>query len=148
MTDPAGSAGPAAGPAAAPAPDPTAIIRSRSYVVLLLVGAVIGVPVAAVAYFFLDAVGKLQHEIFVDLPTSVGFHGEPLWWPLPWLTLSGLLVALVGMHGDPIKDLGQVARRDHSLQTRKNKPRHETLHLLHFQNVRHCGDGQKIARPL
>ena len=61
---------------------------------LLLVGAVIGVPVAAVAYFFLDAVAKLQHEIFVDLPTSVGFHGEPLWWPLPWLTLSGLLVAL------------------------------------------------------
>ena len=90
MTDPAGSAGPAAGPA----PDPTAIIRSRSYVVLLLLGAIIGVPVAAVAYFFLDAVGKLQHEIFVDLPTSVGFHGEPLWWPLPWLTLSGLLVAL------------------------------------------------------
>ena len=92
MTDPAAPAEPEPAPAAAP--DPTAIIKSRSYVVLLLVGAVIGVPVAAVAYFFLDAVAKLQHEIFVDLPTSVGFHGEPLWWPLPWLTLSGLLVAL------------------------------------------------------
>ena len=90
MTDPAASAEPAPDPA----PDPAAIIRSRSYVVLLLVGAIIGVPVAAVAYFFLDAVSKLQHEIFVDLPNSVGFHGEPLWWPLPWLTLSGLLVAL------------------------------------------------------
>ena len=93
MTDPAAPA--EAAPAAPAAPDdPTAIIRSRSYVVLLVLGAVIGVPVAAVAYFFLDAVAKLQHEIFVDLPTSVGFHGEPLWWPLPWVTLSGLLVAL------------------------------------------------------
>src|ERR1700689_2507915 len=86
-------AAPAPAAPAAPA-DPTAIIRARSYVVLLLLGAVIGFPVAAVAYFFLDAVAKLQHEIFVDLPNSVGFHGEPLWWPLPWLTLSGLLVAL------------------------------------------------------
>jgi H+/Cl- antiporter ClcA len=74
--------------------DPTAIIRSRSYVVLLLLGAVIGAPVAVVAYFFLDAVAKLQNEIFTTLPNQAGFHGEPLWWPLPWLTLSGLLVAL------------------------------------------------------
>ena len=36
----------------------------------------------------------MQKEVFTDLPNSVGFHGEPLWWPLPWLTLSGLLVAL------------------------------------------------------
>ena len=49
---------------------------------------------ATVAYFFLDAVSKLQTEIFTDLPTSLGFHGEPLWWPLPWVTLSGVLVAL------------------------------------------------------
>jgi len=54
VTDPAVPAEPE--PAAAP--DPTAIIKSRSYVVLLLLGAVIGVPVAAVAYFFLDAVAK------------------------------------------------------------------------------------------
>jgi H+/Cl- antiporter ClcA len=75
-------------------PDPAAILKSRSYVVLLLLGAVIGVPVAAVAYFFLYAVDKLQKEIFTNLPNSLGFQGVPLWWPLPWLTLSGLLVAL------------------------------------------------------
>ena len=92
MTDPA--ARPSRRGGTRGARDPLAIIRSRSYIVLLVLGALIGVPVAAVAYFFLDAVSKLQHEIFVDLPTSVGFHGEPLWWPLPWLTLSGLLVAL------------------------------------------------------
>ena len=75
-------------------PDPLAIIKSRSYVVLLLLGAIIGVPVAVVAYFFLEAVARVQKEVFTDLPNSLGFHGAPLWWPLPWLTLSGLLVAL------------------------------------------------------
>ena len=81
-------------PEAASSPDPTAVIKSRRYVVLLVLGALLGVPVATVAYFFLDAVSKLQAEIFTDLPTSLGFHGEPLWWPLPWLALSGVLVAL------------------------------------------------------
>ncbi len=76
------------------APDPTAVIKSRSYLLLLVLGAAIGVPVATVAYFFLDAVAKLQTEIFTDLPKDLGFQGEPLWWPLPWLALSGLLVAL------------------------------------------------------
>ncbi|MGO9333344.1 MAG: chloride channel protein [Acidimicrobiales bacterium] len=84
----------AAPPEPASAPDPTAVIKSRSYIVLLLLGALIGVPVATVAYFFLDAVSKIQTEIFTDLPKDLGFHGEPLWWPLPWLALSGVLVAL------------------------------------------------------
>lgn len=84
----------AAPPEPASAPDPTAVIKSRSYIALLLLGALIGVPVATVAYFFLDAVSKIQTEIFTDLPKDLGFHGEPLWWPLPWLALSGVLVAL------------------------------------------------------
>lgn len=88
MTDSAASPDPAA------APEPTALIKSRRYLVLLVLGALVGVPVATVAYFFLDAVSQLQREIFTDLPTSLGFHGEPVWWPLPWLTLSGVLVAL------------------------------------------------------
>jgi H+/Cl- antiporter ClcA len=88
VTDPASS------PAPASAPDPTAISKSRSYLLLLALGALIGVPVATVAYFFLDAVAKLQTEIFTNLPKEVGFQGEPWWWPLPWLALSGVLVAL------------------------------------------------------
>jgi H+/Cl- antiporter ClcA len=88
MTDSAVSPEPAA------TPDPLAVIKSRGYIVLLLVGAIIGVPIATVAYFFLDAVAKVQNEVFNDLPQSLGFHGEPLWWPLPWLALSGVLVAL------------------------------------------------------
>ena len=75
-------------------PDPAAILKSRSFLALLALGAIIGVPVATVAYFFLEAVAKVQTEIFSDLPIALGFHSEPLWWPLPWLALSGVLVAL------------------------------------------------------
>lgn len=63
-------------PEPASAPDPTALIRSRSYIALLLLGAVLGVPVATVAYFFLVAVSKLQTEIFTDLPKDLGFGGS------------------------------------------------------------------------
>jgi chloride channel protein, CIC family len=79
-------------------PDPAAILKSRSFLALLALGAIIGVPVATVAYFFLEAVAKVQTEIFSDLPTALGFHSEPLWWPLPWLALSGVLVALAILH--------------------------------------------------
>ncbi len=89
MTDAATSS------AQTPAPgDPLKLLKSRSYLSLLVLGAIVGVPVATVAYFFLEAVGKVQTEIYTDLPGTLGFHGEPLWWPLPWLALSGLLVGL------------------------------------------------------
>ena len=75
-------------------PDPAAVLKSRRFLLLLALGAIIGVPVATAAYFFLEAVAKVQTEIFSDLPKALGFHSEPLWWPLPWLALSGVLVAL------------------------------------------------------
>jgi H+/Cl- antiporter ClcA len=74
--------------------DPLALLRSRSYVALLVLAAIIGVPVSAAAYFFLALVSKLQGWIFTDLPRGLGLHGEPLWWPIPPLVLAGLLVAL------------------------------------------------------
>ncbi len=84
-------------------PDPASILRSRGFLVLLALGALIGVPVATVAYFFLQAVAKVQTEIFTDLPKTVGFTTEPLWWPLPWLALSGVLVALANpCAGSPV----------------------------------------------
>jgi H+/Cl- antiporter ClcA len=75
-------------------PDPIALLRSRSYLALLVIAAIIGVPVSAAAYFFLALVGKLQVWIFTDLPKDVGFHSEPLWWPIPPLLLAGVLVSL------------------------------------------------------
>jgi H+/Cl- antiporter ClcA len=78
---------------AAASPDPVELLRSRRYLVLVVFGAIVGVVVAFVAYFFLKAVGEAQHYIFTTLPGEVGYDTEPLWWPAPWLALSGLLVA-------------------------------------------------------
>ena len=74
--------------------DPLALLRSRSYVALLVLAAIIGIPISAASYFFLALVSKLQVWIFTDLPKDVGFHSEPLWWPIPPLVLAGVLVAL------------------------------------------------------
>jgi H+/Cl- antiporter ClcA len=74
------------------------LLRSRSYVVLLLLGALIGVPVALVAYFFLKFVNVVQHYVFTTLPSELGFHSEPIWWPLLPLALCGLLVGLTIQH--------------------------------------------------
>jgi chloride channel protein, CIC family len=74
--------------------DPLALLRSKSYLALLVLAAIIGVPVSAAAYSFLALVSKLQGWIFTDLPKDAGFHSEPLWWPIPPLVLAGLLVAL------------------------------------------------------
>jgi H+/Cl- antiporter ClcA len=75
-------------------PDPQALLRSRACVTLLVMAAVIGVPISAIAWGFLALVNKLQGWIFTSLPHGLGFHTEPLWWPIPPLVLSGLVVAL------------------------------------------------------
>ena len=95
MTDANAQTAPSAPPPQpAAAPDPLAILRSKNYVTLLVLGAVIGVPVAAIAYFYLAFVSKSQKFVFTTLPKDLGFSGTPAWWPLVPLVLSGLLVAL------------------------------------------------------
>ena len=81
-------------PADSPAPSPAELLRSRQYLGLLVFGAVIGVPIAVVAYFFLKIVAECQHWVFSSLPIDLGFSSVPTWWPLPVLVLAGLLVAL------------------------------------------------------
>ena len=76
------------------ASDPLALLRTRSYVGLLVLAGIIGVPISAAAWGFLDLVNVLQSLIFTDLPHALGFSSEPIWWPLPLLALSGVLVAL------------------------------------------------------
>ena len=85
---------PRASTAAPAAPDPYELLRSRSYIGLLVLAAVVGVPVAVVAYFFLAFVGKAQHVVFVSLPQDLGLGSAPLWWPVLPLLLSGLIVGL------------------------------------------------------
>jgi len=79
-------------PEPATPPKPAELLRSRSYVALLILGAIVGVPAAGIALLFLKAVSETQNYLFSSLPSDLGFHGEPVWWPLPLLTVSGILV--------------------------------------------------------
>jgi len=76
-------------------PNPAELLRSRSYIVLLVFGAVIGIPVAVVAYYFLKLVSECQQWVFVTLPIDLGFDSTPTWWPLPVLVIAGVIVAAV-----------------------------------------------------
>src|SRR3954462_12163887 len=78
---------------AAPGPDPLSLLRSRSYLRLLLLAALVGVPVSAAAYGFLKLVAVVQKAVFESLPDALGFDAVPTWWPLPVLALGGLLTA-------------------------------------------------------
>ncbi|MFF2850197.1 chloride channel protein [Streptomyces sp. NPDC058001] len=74
--------------------DPLTLLRSRRYLVLLLLAALLGVPVSALAFGFLALVGELEPLLSDDLPRALGFHGTPVWWPLPLLAVGAVLVAL------------------------------------------------------
>ena len=78
----------------AAAVNPLAELRSRRYVVLLVLAAVIAIPVSAAAYWFLQLVSDLQTWVFTNLPHGLGFSSQPSWWPLPVLTVAGAVVAL------------------------------------------------------
>ncbi len=62
--------------------------------VLLVLGAIIGAPIAAIAYFYLKAINETQVWVFTTLPEDLGFTTAPTWWPLLPLALAGLLVGL------------------------------------------------------
>jgi len=75
-----------------PPPDPIGILRSRGYLGLLALAAIVGVPISAAAYGFLALVDWLQTLIYDHLPGALGLHGAPIWWPLPLLGAAGLVV--------------------------------------------------------
>jgi H+/Cl- antiporter ClcA len=70
------------------------LLRSRAYVRLLVVAAVLGVPISAVAWAFLAVVSKLQDWLYVSFPSDLGFKSAPVWWPFPLLAACGILVSL------------------------------------------------------
>jgi H+/Cl- antiporter ClcA len=76
-----------------PTPDPAAILRSRSFVVLLVFAAAIGIVVSLVGWGFLELVHQIQVWVFTDLPKGLGLDPVPSWWALPVCTLAGLPVA-------------------------------------------------------
>jgi len=81
-------------PASTPGMDPAVVIRSKPYIAALVLAALLGVPISAIAYGFLALVATIQRYIFDGLPNQVLGGPAPAWWPLPWLVLCGLLTAL------------------------------------------------------
>jgi H+/Cl- antiporter ClcA len=75
--------------------DPYAPMRTKQYARLLVLAAVLGAPISAVAFWFLKLVALLQHWVFISLPHGLGFHGTPVWWPLLPLGVAGVLVGPV-----------------------------------------------------
>ena len=96
---------PSTGPDTAPQgpPDPLTLLRSRGYLMILVVAALIGIPVALIAFGFLQLSAHLQGWIFVDLPRALGM-GAPLWWPIPVLVAGVGPVGTVGVSGLPQAD--------------------------------------------
>ena len=77
-------------PAEISAEQADATITSRSYVVLLLIVAVVGVIVALAAWCYVEGIYQIQQELFTHLPHALGYeNGPPNWWYLPVLGVAG-----------------------------------------------------------
>jgi H+/Cl- antiporter ClcA len=68
------------------------MVRTRRYVALLIMAAVLGVVVSFLIYWFLKLVADVQSWVYTDLPKDLGYHGEPAWWPLLPLAVAGVIV--------------------------------------------------------
>ena len=77
----------------APPSDPSAILRSRSFVALLVFAALIGVVVSLASWGYLELIHQCQIGLFNDLPDRLGLDPVPTWWPLPVLGIAGVIVA-------------------------------------------------------
>jgi H+/Cl- antiporter ClcA len=69
------------------------ILRSRRFIVVLLLAAILGVPVTIVAYGFLQLTTSMQGWVFTNLPHGLGFGSMPVWWPLIPLFVAGVVTA-------------------------------------------------------
>lgn len=76
------------------AADPRSLIRSGQYRALLVLAAAIGLFVSTAAWLFLELVHEIEIWVYQDLPHDLGYDSVPVWWPLPWLALAGLLTAV------------------------------------------------------
>ena len=80
--------------AAATPADPLAIVRSRRFIGLLVLAAIVGMVVSVLSWAFLEAVYWIQHGAYQDLPDALGFDSVPTWWPLPLLIIAGVITAV------------------------------------------------------
>jgi len=69
------------------------VLRSRRFVLLLVLASVVGVVISLLAWGFLELIHQIQEAVFTKLPSGLGFDTMPWWWPLPVLILAGFPVA-------------------------------------------------------
>ena len=87
-------------PAATPPPPPltpeqaAATIRSRQYIVLLVLVAIVGVIVSLATWCFLELTHQIQQEVYTHLPHAVGYTAARRGGGRSVLPIAGVLVAL------------------------------------------------------
>lgn len=75
-----------------PGKDIGTIVRSRGYLSLLALAAVIGLGTSVACWAFLELIARLQPWVYQDLPNGL-FGSVPTWWPIPVLVVAGTMVA-------------------------------------------------------
>src|SRR5271165_7292402 len=75
--------------------DPFAVLRTKKYLALLILAAVLGVVISFLVYWLLKLIADIQMWVYTDLPKGLGFHGAPPWWPLLPLAVAGAIVGAV-----------------------------------------------------
>ena len=73
------------------------LLRAPGYLKALFACALIGIPVSLAAFWFLVGLHELEHVLWATLPHGLGWDTPPWWWPLPLLTVAGLIVGLVAI---------------------------------------------------
>lgn len=68
-------------------------MRSGGYRRLLALSALVGLLVSLAAWCFLTVIPWIQDSVFQDLPSALGFHTAPWWWPLPVLAVARAITA-------------------------------------------------------
>src|SRR5919204_860837 len=74
--------------------NPAATLRSRRFIVVLVLAAIVGVIASVAAWAFLELLHHMKGWVYTDLPSALGFSDTPEWWPLPVLAIGGLAVAV------------------------------------------------------
>jgi H+/Cl- antiporter ClcA len=77
----------------ASSPDPISLMRSRQFVLLLVLAAIVGVVASLAAFGFLKLVTEMEDWVYQDLPDALGYETTPDWWSLPVLAIGGVVVA-------------------------------------------------------
>jgi chloride channel protein, CIC family len=70
------------------------LLRSRRYIGLLLLAAILGGLVSVAAWGFLWLVHQVQVLAYTKLPHGLGLNHVPTWWPLVPVLFAGVVVGL------------------------------------------------------